>query len=123
MVEAGYPDIEGDSWVGVLVPAGTPKDIIKMLNREISNSLAEPIIKERLETLGLEPVGTTPEQFAKQIQFEVENWGKVIGRRRSKRTNGRSSVTKFRESSMCEWNDGDGVQSARSLSSSRRVRR
>jgi tripartite-type tricarboxylate transporter receptor subunit TctC len=78
MTEAGYPDIEGDSWVGVLVPAGTPNDIIVLLNREIIKIVALPDMKERLTTLGFEPVGSTPEQFAKQIKFEIENWGKWI---------------------------------------------
>jgi tripartite-type tricarboxylate transporter receptor subunit TctC len=78
ITEAGYPNIEGDSWFGVLVPAGTPKDIIALLNREIVDSVAQPDMKERLAALGFELVGSTPEQFAKQIKFEIENWGKVI---------------------------------------------
>jgi tripartite-type tricarboxylate transporter receptor subunit TctC len=78
MMEAGYPDIQGDSWVGVLVPAGTPKDIVALLNHEIVDSIARPDMRERLATLGFEPVGSTPEQFAKQIKLEIETWGKVI---------------------------------------------
>jgi tripartite-type tricarboxylate transporter receptor subunit TctC len=78
ITEAGYPNIEGDSWFGVLVPAGTPKDIVALLNREIVDSVAQPDMKERLAALGFELVGSTPEQFAKQIKFEIENWGKVI---------------------------------------------
>jgi tripartite-type tricarboxylate transporter receptor subunit TctC len=78
MVETGHPQIEGDSWVGVLVPAGAPKDIIALLNREIINAIEQPDMKERLPTLGFEAVGSTPEQFAKQIKFEIETWGRVI---------------------------------------------
>jgi tripartite-type tricarboxylate transporter receptor subunit TctC len=78
MMESGYPNIAGDTWVGVLVPAGTPKEIIALLNREIINSVTHPNMKERLATLGFEPVGDTPEEFAKQIKFEIETWGKVI---------------------------------------------
>jgi tripartite-type tricarboxylate transporter receptor subunit TctC len=78
MTETGYPNIEGDSWFGILVPAGTPKDIIALLNREITGSLAQPDMKERLAALGFEPVGSTPEQFAEQIRFEIDNWAKVI---------------------------------------------
>jgi tripartite-type tricarboxylate transporter receptor subunit TctC len=78
MMEAGYPSIAADTWVGVLVRAGTPKDIIALLNREIINGIAHPDMKERLATLGFEPVGSTPEEFAKQIKFEIETWGKVI---------------------------------------------
>jgi tripartite-type tricarboxylate transporter receptor subunit TctC len=57
MAEAGYADIWGDSWVRVLVPAGTPKSIITLLNREIVNSIARPDMNERLITLGYDPVG------------------------------------------------------------------
>jgi tripartite-type tricarboxylate transporter receptor subunit TctC len=78
MTEAGYPNIEGDSWFGVLVPAGTPRDVIASLNREIVKSVAQPDMRERLATLGFEAVGSTPDQFAKQIRFEIEMWSKVI---------------------------------------------
>ena len=47
MAEAGYPETKGEQWVGVLAPAGTPKDIIAVLNREIAKALASPDIKER----------------------------------------------------------------------------
>jgi tripartite-type tricarboxylate transporter receptor subunit TctC len=78
MTEAGYPDIQGDTWVGILVPAGTPKDIITLLHRETAKIIALPDIKERLATLGFEPVVSTPEDFGRQISAEIEFWGKVI---------------------------------------------
>jgi tripartite-type tricarboxylate transporter receptor subunit TctC len=78
IAEAGYPDIECESWVGVLVPAGTPKQIIALLNREIAGIVALPDMKEHLTALGHDPVGSTAEDFAKVIQAEVEKWGKVI---------------------------------------------
>jgi tripartite-type tricarboxylate transporter receptor subunit TctC len=78
MTEAGYPDIEGDSWVGVLVPAGTPKDIISLLHREIVRIIALPDMKARLGELGYDPIGSTPEEFATRIKVEIENWAKVI---------------------------------------------
>ena len=78
MAEAGYADIWGDSWVGVLVPAGTPKSIIALLNREIVGSIGHPDMNKRLVTLGFDPVGSAPEQFAEQIKLEIETWGKVI---------------------------------------------
>jgi tripartite-type tricarboxylate transporter receptor subunit TctC len=76
--EAGYPDIEGDGWVGVLAPAGTPKEIIAVLHREIVRVIALPDMKERLPTLGFEAVANTPEQFAERIKVELDTWGKVI---------------------------------------------
>jgi tripartite-type tricarboxylate transporter receptor subunit TctC len=76
--EAGYPDIEFDNWFGVFVPAGTPCEIITHLNREIARSMALPEVKERLIALGFDPVGSTPEEFAKQIKLELEKWARVI---------------------------------------------
>jgi tripartite-type tricarboxylate transporter receptor subunit TctC len=78
MAEAGYPDIEGDGWVGALVPARTPKEIVATLHREIVKIVALPDVTERLTALGLEPVGTTPAEFATQIRAEGEKWAKVI---------------------------------------------
>jgi tripartite-type tricarboxylate transporter receptor subunit TctC len=67
MTEAGYPDIEGDSWVGIMVPAQTPKDIVTLLHREIVAIIALPEIKERLVTLGFDPVASTPEEFGRFV--------------------------------------------------------
>ena len=78
MKEAGYPDIIGDSWVGVLVPAGTPKDIVGILHREIVHVISQLGTKERLADLGYETVASTPEQFATDIKAEIETWAKVI---------------------------------------------
>jgi tripartite-type tricarboxylate transporter receptor subunit TctC len=78
MAEAGYPNIEGDSWVGVLVPAGTPKEVITTLHREVVKIIALPDMKDHLVTLGFDPVGSTPEEFARRITAEIETWGKVI---------------------------------------------
>ncbi len=70
--------MEGENWFGVLVPAGTPSDVVTLLNREIVNVIALPDMRERFAALGLEPVGSTPKQFAKQIAVELDKWGKVI---------------------------------------------
>jgi len=78
MTEAGYPEIEGDSWVGVLVPAGTSKDIINLLHREIVRIIALPDMKARLGELGYDPIASTPQEFAIRIKVEIENWAKVI---------------------------------------------
>jgi tripartite-type tricarboxylate transporter receptor subunit TctC len=76
--EAGYPDIQGDSWVGVLVPAGTPNEIIGVLHREMVTILALPDVKERLPALGFEVVASTPGEFATRIKAEIGSWAKVI---------------------------------------------
>jgi tripartite-type tricarboxylate transporter receptor subunit TctC len=78
MTEAGYPEIEGDTWVGVLVPAGTSKEIINFLNREVVKIIAMPDMEGRLAELGYDPVASTPEEFAVRIKAEIETWAKVI---------------------------------------------
>jgi tripartite-type tricarboxylate transporter receptor subunit TctC len=78
MAEAGYPDIKGESWFAVVVPAGAPKDIVALLNREIVSSIALPDMKERLATLGYSPVGNAPEECAAQFRADMAQWGKVI---------------------------------------------
>jgi tripartite-type tricarboxylate transporter receptor subunit TctC len=75
---AGYPGLDGDGWVGALVPAGTPKEIVSLLNREINAIIALPALKLRFATLGLDPVGGTPAAFAQQLRAEGEKWAKVI---------------------------------------------
>jgi tripartite-type tricarboxylate transporter receptor subunit TctC len=78
IAQAGYPDLDGDGWVGVLVPAGTPKEIITSLQREIVKIVVLPDMQERLSTLGFDAVGTSPEEFAVQMTLEMEKWAKVI---------------------------------------------
>jgi len=75
---AGHPGLDGDGWVGALVPAGTPKDIIALLNREIARIIALPDVTERFATLGLDPVGGTPDAFGRDMRAEGEKWAKVI---------------------------------------------
>lgn len=78
MVEAGHPEIVGDLWVGVLVPKGTPKDIVTLLHRELATVLAEKDTQQRLAAVGFEAVGSTPEAFGKQMSAELESWRSVI---------------------------------------------
>ena len=78
MTEAGYPGIEGEAWFAIIVPARTPKEIVALLHREIALAIALPGMKERMATLGFEPVGNTPEECAAQFRTETAKWGKVI---------------------------------------------
>jgi tripartite-type tricarboxylate transporter receptor subunit TctC len=78
MIEAGFPQSEGDQWVGVLGPAGTHKDIVALLNREIQAAMALPEMQERFATLGYEVVGSSPEALTEQIRTDMDIWGKVI---------------------------------------------
>ncbi len=79
MAEAGLPGQEADTLQGVLVPAGTPKEIIDKLHGEIVKIVAMPDVKKQLDQLGFDPVANTPEEFAARIKTEVARWEKVIG--------------------------------------------
>jgi tripartite-type tricarboxylate transporter receptor subunit TctC len=76
--ELGYPDVTGDNWQGLVVPAGTPKQIIAFLHGETVKIVALPDIRERLAVLGFEPVASTPEEFAQHVKVEFMKWAKVI---------------------------------------------
>lgn len=71
-------NFEASSWFGILVPAGTPKDIVDKLQQEIAKALSSPAVKEKLIAQGADPIGNTPEQFAAHIQSETKKWAKVV---------------------------------------------
>jgi tripartite-type tricarboxylate transporter receptor subunit TctC len=73
-----YPGFRAESWVGLLAPARTPREIIARLNAEVVTILALPEMKARFAELGYETVGSTPAQFDQWIRTETERWGKVI---------------------------------------------
>jgi tripartite-type tricarboxylate transporter receptor subunit TctC len=78
MAEAGYPGVEGDTWVGVFAPTGTDRQVVSLLNREIVAILSQPTMREQLLDLGYEPVGSRPDEFAAQIRTEIAKWAKLI---------------------------------------------
>jgi tripartite-type tricarboxylate transporter receptor subunit TctC len=77
-VEAGYPEIEGEGWFAFIVPAGTPKEITALLNREIIKLIELPDIKEKLASLGFTAVGMTAGESAALFRTESSKWAKVI---------------------------------------------
>ena len=78
--EQGVTGFEAVSWVGILAPAKTPPAIVERLHRDLAIALKEADTRERFSTLGIEPVGNTPEQFAEQIKADLVRWGKVVER-------------------------------------------
>jgi tripartite-type tricarboxylate transporter receptor subunit TctC len=76
--ELGVKGQEAETMQGVLVPAGTPKEIVDLLQREIAAILAQPDVKERVLALGFEPSGNTPAEFGVYIRAEIAKWKKVI---------------------------------------------
>lgn len=77
-LEAGYEGFEPDAWMGLLFPAGVPKDRVDALSREVARIVKEPAMAQRLMDLNLVPIGNTPEEFAKVMQDDYDKWGKVI---------------------------------------------
>jgi tripartite-type tricarboxylate transporter receptor subunit TctC len=77
LIESGV-NVVGGTWVGILAPAGTPPDIVNLLSKHMQTAVRKPELKERFMALGIDPAGTTPEEFTKFLRNEVEKWGKVI---------------------------------------------
>jgi tripartite-type tricarboxylate transporter receptor subunit TctC len=76
--ESGVPGYEFTSWNGVHVTAGTPKAVITRIHRDLVKVLALPDVKERMFNLGMEVVGSTPEQLASLVASDIAKWSKVI---------------------------------------------
>ena len=78
LAEAGLPDQEADTLLGVLVPAHTPQPIIDLLYREISKAMVQPDVAEKLVALGFDTIASTPDQFSARIRSDIPKWAKVI---------------------------------------------
>ncbi|MCK9913317.1 tripartite tricarboxylate transporter substrate binding protein, partial [Microbacteriaceae bacterium K1510] len=76
IAESGYPGYEVDFWQGIVMPAGTSQDVIQKISRQIADAIKVPEVRDRFDQLGLEPVGSTPEEFGQRIKRELELWGK-----------------------------------------------
>jgi tripartite-type tricarboxylate transporter receptor subunit TctC len=81
IAEAGLPGYESLSWSGIAVPAGTPKDVIARLNRDIATILTQPDIRDKFAQAGADPIGGSPQEFAEHIRGEREKWSKLIRER------------------------------------------
>jgi tripartite-type tricarboxylate transporter receptor subunit TctC len=78
IAESGIPGFSVTSWFGVAAPARTPRPIIDRLHGEIVRALNSPDLHERLQSMGADPGGNTPEQYTAFVQNEIAKWGKVI---------------------------------------------
>ncbi len=77
-VAATLPGFEALQWFGILMPAGTPPDIVAKLNSEVLKVLRIPEVRERLQSMGIEVVGNSPEQFAAFMRAETLKWGRIV---------------------------------------------
>jgi tripartite-type tricarboxylate transporter receptor subunit TctC len=79
VAEAGVPGYDFISWFGLLAPAGTPQPVVQRLNSEIVRILKDPDMRARLiEQGGLEPVGSSPQEFASLIASEMTHWAEIV---------------------------------------------
>ncbi|HXF65905.1 MAG TPA: tripartite tricarboxylate transporter substrate binding protein [Burkholderiales bacterium] len=76
--EVGLAGLDASAWHGVVAPAGTPREIVARLQRTLAQTLADPEVKNQLAAVGAEPVGSTPEEFAKFMRAESARWARVI---------------------------------------------
>ena len=80
IAEAALPGFEAIGWNGILAPAATPRSIVDRLHREIVAALRTPEVLAQLTAQGIEPVGNTPEEFARIIRADVAKWAQVLRR-------------------------------------------
>jgi tripartite-type tricarboxylate transporter receptor subunit TctC len=78
--EAGFPELVVTSWQAVAAPAKTPREVVAKLNDAAVRALRSPDIRERMNQIGFDVVASTPEEFGKFMQDEVERWTKVVER-------------------------------------------
>jgi len=78
VAEQGLPGFEATSWFALFAPAGTSKDIIAKINADSVRLFKQPDVLEKLKTLGLDPILSTPEELARYQQEEIAKWAKVV---------------------------------------------
>ncbi len=76
--EQGLPQLRFDSWIGIVAPAGTPRETVERLNRELNAVLRQPEVQEALLRQAYEPKGGTPEAFGALLRESIARWGDVI---------------------------------------------
>jgi tripartite-type tricarboxylate transporter receptor subunit TctC len=76
--ERGFRDVDVNAWYGILAPAGTPPDVVARLNREINDALAQPEVRERLNTAGLEVTGGAPDVLATAMREDYARYGRIV---------------------------------------------
>jgi tripartite-type tricarboxylate transporter receptor subunit TctC len=78
LAESGMPDQVSEFIQALLVPAGTPKDVVNALAKETARIVHLPDVTEKLRSIGYVPVGNSPDEFSAQIKTEIAKWAKVI---------------------------------------------
>jgi tripartite-type tricarboxylate transporter receptor subunit TctC len=80
--ELGFKNVEAAAQVGLVAPAHTPADVISALQKQVATAINTPAIHKKLVDFGIEPVASTPQEYADLIRTEVVRWHKVIKEQR-----------------------------------------
>ena len=78
LAESGMPGFEAAAWQGIVVPTGTPADIIQKLNAEVNKALAHPDVRSRLAAQGADILGGSPADYAAYLRTEIPRWAKAV---------------------------------------------
>jgi tripartite-type tricarboxylate transporter receptor subunit TctC len=78
VAEAGVPGYEATIWLGVMAPAGTPKEIIDKLNAEIGKVVSRPDVKQAWAKQGAVPMLMSPSEFDRYLRADIEKWAEVV---------------------------------------------
>lgn len=78
--ESGARGFDVAAWFGLVAPKSTPKAVVSKIQAEVVRILALPEVRQKLGTMGLEPVGNSPEEFAAQIKADTQTWSKVVAK-------------------------------------------
>ena len=78
IAESGVPGYELTNWFGLVVPAATPRELVNRLYGDVSKALAPSDIREKLQAMGADVVGSTPDQFAAFMKSETAKWAKIV---------------------------------------------
>jgi tripartite-type tricarboxylate transporter receptor subunit TctC len=76
--ESGYPGFKALTWNGLMAPAGTPRDIIEQIAKDVSRAVAAPALADRIAGFGVTPVGSSPEQFAAIMTADTAFWAQAV---------------------------------------------
>jgi tripartite-type tricarboxylate transporter receptor subunit TctC len=78
VAESGFPDFEERSWVAFFAPAKTSPEVVAQLNAAINDALRQPDVRDRLNALGFEPHGGSPQEFSAYLRKEVDKWARIV---------------------------------------------
>jgi tripartite-type tricarboxylate transporter receptor subunit TctC len=76
--ESGLPGFSITAWIGVVAPKGAPKDIVQKLNLEIGRALEDSEFTRQISTMGIDPLGSTPDEFAAFLRKEIPRWKQAV---------------------------------------------